>query len=66
MTVSTPCIKVCRIDPESRLCTGCWRSLDEIAAWGGMSEADRLAVMAGLPARKARFAASSGPSIPPA
>ena len=32
MTLS-PCIKVCVIDPASGLCTGCWRSLDEIAAW---------------------------------
>ncbi|MFC3570383.1 DUF1289 domain-containing protein [Paracoccus sp. TOH] len=64
MTVSTPCIKICRIDAESRLCTGCWRFLDEIAAWGGMTEAERLAVMASLPERKARF--TSPPSASPA
>ncbi|WP_199258533.1 DUF1289 domain-containing protein [Paracoccus binzhouensis] len=64
MTVSTPCIKVCRIDADSRLCTGCWRSLDEIAAWGGMTEAERLAVMAGLPERRARLI--SPPSASPA
>lgn len=55
--VSTPCIKICQIDPASRLCLGCWRTLDEIAAWGGMTEAERLAVMASLPDRKARFIA---------
>ena len=62
MSVSTPCIKVCRI--EGTLCVGCWRTLDEIAAWGSMSESQRLAVMASLPARQARFTAP--PSASPA
>lgn len=47
----SPCIGVCKIDAASRLCTGCLRTLDEIAAWGGMSEAERRAVMADLPQR---------------
>ncbi|ETX29567.1 DUF1289 domain-containing protein, partial [Roseivivax isoporae] len=29
--VASPCIKVCVIDPRARLCTGCLRTLDEIA-----------------------------------
>jgi predicted Fe-S protein YdhL (DUF1289 family) len=49
--ISTPCIKVCEIDPSSRLCRGCGRSLDEIARWGSMREAERLAVIAVLPDR---------------
>jgi predicted Fe-S protein YdhL (DUF1289 family) len=49
--VSSPCIKVCVIDAASGLCSGCGRSLDEIARWGGMTEAARLAAMATLPAR---------------
>lgn len=55
--ISTPCIKICQIDPHSRLCLGCWRTLDEIAAWGAMPESQRLAVMASLPDRKARSTA---------
>ena len=51
--ISTPCIGVCRIDPDSDLCTGCARTLDEIADWGTMSEDQRRAVMAQLPARMA-------------
>lgn len=49
--VTSPCVKTCRIDNASGLCAGCGRTLDEIAAWGGLSEADRQAVMAALPAR---------------
>jgi len=48
---STPCVAICRIDPGSGFCTGCRRSLDEIARWGGMTEAERRAVMAELPGR---------------
>ena len=52
-TISTPCVKVCVIDPRSALCVGCGRSLAEIAAWSAMSEAERGVVMAGLGERLA-------------
>lgn len=52
--ISTPCIRVCLLDPETRLCEGCGRTPDEIARWGRMSEPDRLAIMAGLDARMRR------------
>ena len=51
---STPCVKVCVIDPISALCIGCGRTIAEIAAWTAMSEAERLAVMSGLDQRLAR------------
>ncbi len=42
---ASPCIKVCRIDAQSR-CYGCGRTLDEIARWSGMSLDERRAVNA--------------------
>ncbi|MDX3807153.1 DUF1289 domain-containing protein [Bosea thiooxidans] len=48
---STPCIKVCVIDPQTRLCEGCGRTLSEIAQWSQLDEAERLAIMAELPER---------------
>jgi hypothetical protein len=39
------------IDPKTSLCFGCGRTLPEIARWGRMEHAERLAVMALLPAR---------------
>ncbi len=51
---STPCVKVCVIDPISALCIGCGRTVDEIAAWTGLSEPERLTVMAELAERLAR------------
>jgi len=50
-TVSTPCIKICVIDPTSRLCEGCGRTLTEIGQWSGLTEAERRAIMAELPER---------------
>jgi predicted Fe-S protein YdhL (DUF1289 family) len=52
--VPSPCISVCVLDPAgSGVCTGCGRSLDEIAAWSELSNAQRRAVIARLGARLA-------------
>lgn len=51
MPIETPCNKVCTIDPASRLCAGCGRSLDEIARWTALTDAERARVMAELPQR---------------
>ncbi|MGA0593443.1 DUF1289 domain-containing protein [Enterovirga sp. CN4-39] len=53
--VSSPCLRVCILDPESGLCEGCGRTRDEIARWGSMSEDERLAIMAGLDERMRRL-----------
>jgi predicted Fe-S protein YdhL (DUF1289 family) len=53
MSKETPCIAVCMIDPSTKLCFGCGRTLPEIARWHRMEGAERLAVMARLPARMA-------------
>jgi len=49
--IESPCIKVCVIHPEARLCTGCLRTIDEIAAWGRMTSEERHAVIEELPGR---------------
>ena len=51
MPVSSPCVGLCVIDNGTELCLGCGRTLDEIMAWGAMSEPQRLAVMEGLAER---------------
>lgn len=40
----SPCIQICRIDSTSQRCEGCGRTLDEIANWGRMSNADKAPV----------------------
>jgi len=49
--LKSPCIKVCQMDPRRGLCVGCGRTLDEIARWAQMSDAERERVMAELPLR---------------
>ena len=49
--IESPCIKVCTIHPETRLCLGCARTLDEIARWSRMTAEERKAVLAELPGR---------------
>ena len=53
MSKETPCIAVCMMDPKSKLCFGSGRTLPEIARWHRMERAERLAVMALVPARMA-------------
>lgn len=49
--VESPCVKICVVHPEARLCTGCLRSIDEIGQWSRMSADERRAIMDVLPAR---------------
>ena len=49
--VESPCIKICVVHPEARICTGCLRTIEEIGGWGRMSSDQRREVMADLPSR---------------
>ena len=48
----SPCDGTCRIDPASGWCTGCLRTLAEIADWPMLSNKEKRAVLAQLAARK--------------
>lgn len=41
----TPCIQLCKIDSLTKKCVGCGRTLDEIARWSTMSDAQRNNIM---------------------
>lgn len=58
--IESPCIKICVIHPEARLCTGCLRSIDEITAWSRMTPEARREVMQALPERKSLIAKRRG------
>jgi predicted Fe-S protein YdhL (DUF1289 family) len=58
--IESPCIKLCVVHPETRLCTGCLRSIDEIGAWSRMTPEARRAVMAELPSRAGAFSKRRG------
>ncbi|AHM05148.1 hypothetical protein roselon_02850 [Roseibacterium elongatum DSM 19469] len=58
--IESPCVQICVIHPEARLCTGCLRSMDEIAQWSRMAPEARAAVMVDLPGRKHLIARRRG------
>ncbi len=58
--VQSPCIKICVVHPEERLCIGCYRTIDEIGRWSRMNVAERQAVIDDLPARAPRLAKRRG------
>lgn len=53
--VESPCIKICVVHPEARICTGCLRTIEEIGGWGRMSSAQRRDVLAELPNRAGKL-----------
>ena len=53
--IESPCIKICMIHPDSRLCTGCYRTPMEISMWSRMDGAERRAIMAQLPERRQKM-----------
>lgn len=50
--VPSPCVNVCRMDAATGWCDGCLRTIDEIAAWGGMDDDGKRAVWAQLRQRR--------------
>ena len=55
--IVSPCVKLCRLAPEGPFCTGCFRTLDEIAAWAGFANEERQAVLAQLEVRRLTYEA---------
>lgn len=49
--VESPCIRVCVVHPTERICTGCYRTIDEISRWSRMLPEERRAIMEALPGR---------------
>ena len=52
--VPSPCTQVCTLGASGSLCIGCFRTVDEIALWGGMTDDERREVLAALPERRRR------------
>lgn len=42
--VPSPCNSVCRMSADTGWCEGCFRTLDEIAAWSRLGDDDKRAV----------------------
>ena len=49
--MESPCVNICLMDPETGLCSGCGRTLEEIGAWYRLGDMERRRIMAELPDR---------------
>ncbi len=49
---ASPCINLCQMNPNSGLCRGCFRTLDEIARWSSLSASAKQQVLEKLPGRQ--------------
>ncbi|WP_171099883.1 DUF1289 domain-containing protein [Ruegeria sp. HKCCD7255] len=58
--VESPCIQICVVHPTERICTGCYRTIDEITRWSKMDSSERAKIMQDLPDRKPRLAKRRG------
>ncbi|MBL4747624.1 MAG: DUF1289 domain-containing protein [Magnetovibrio sp.] len=50
--IESPCIDVCKLNPETTLCEGCWRTREEIKAWKGANTNYRLKILSNIEGRK--------------
>jgi uncharacterized protein len=49
----SPCLGICLMDPTTRTCRGCLRTVDEIAGWYNATPAEKRAILVRLEARRA-------------
>jgi uncharacterized protein len=49
----SPCLGICLMDPRTRTCRGCLRTIEEIAGWYSASIAEKRAILARLDERRA-------------
>jgi uncharacterized protein len=43
--IQSPCRNICALDDKREICTGCGRTLPEIANWSALTPAQREAIM---------------------
>ena len=53
--VDSPCVNICIIHPQANICTGCFRTIDEISSWSNMSEPERKGIIKELPNRSSKL-----------
>jgi predicted Fe-S protein YdhL (DUF1289 family) len=56
---ASPCLGICLMDPMTRQCRGCLRTVGEIARWYEASAAEKRELLATLEARRTGVAEGS-------
>ena len=58
--VESPCVNICIVHPQANICTGCFRTIDEISSWSNMSETERKGIIRELPNRSSKLRVRRG------
>lgn len=58
--IESPCVQICVIHPAERICTGCYRTIDEIRDWSRMTAEQRRQIMSELKDRAASLTKRRG------
>lgn len=57
--VESPCIRHCTLDDDD-ICLGCFRSIDDICAWGGADNRERRQILERAAKRRESWSAKRG------
>jgi hypothetical protein len=57
----SPCLGICLMDPATRMCRGCLRTVEEIAGWYEATPAEKRAILARLAQRRADANSGAAP-----
>ena len=49
----SPCLGICLMDPRTRTCRGCLRTIEEIAEWYTAGNAEKRAILKRIEERRA-------------
>ncbi len=58
--IDSPCVNICVIHPEARICVGCHRTVDEISSWSRITQAERDTIRADLNSRAPKLRTRRG------
>ncbi|WP_309667991.1 DUF1289 domain-containing protein [Tabrizicola sp.] len=58
--VQSPCVKLCAVHPEERICVGCYRTIEEISTWSRLTHEARAKIIEDLPTRAPSLAKRRG------
>lgn len=48
----SPCRSLCQMDPVTKLCRGCLRTIEEITLWSQLSDTERTTVLHNIDERR--------------
>ncbi len=51
-SIASPCINWCEMNPRTQYCFGCFRTIDEIANWGKLTDSEKILVWQKIDQRK--------------